>query len=74
LTPVFFLVSNWAAGRGQTNHLLWGLLYLCYYLPGLSFVPAITHVQVSVVALAALAVLLTRTTRASEQAVRGLPA
>jgi hypothetical protein len=60
ITPVFFLTLPWAAGEGRTGPLLLVLLYLCYYLPGLSFLPTVTHVQLSVVALIALMVVLVR--------------
>jgi hypothetical protein len=60
MTPVFFLTLPWAMGRGTTGRLLLLLLYLCYYLPGMAFLPTVTHVQVSVVALAVLTLFLVR--------------
>jgi hypothetical protein len=60
IAPVFFLVWPWVAGAGKTGRLLVCLLYLCYYLPGFAFLPTVTHVQWSVAALCALAVVLVR--------------
>jgi len=60
ITPVFFLTWPRAAGAGRSGRVLLVLLYLCYYLPGLSFLPAVTHVQLSVVALVALMIVLVR--------------
>jgi alpha-1,2-mannosyltransferase len=58
LTPVFFLIPQWALSRNRTSIWLWTLLYLCYYLPGLSFVPTLTRVQFSVIAMVALTLVL----------------
>jgi hypothetical protein len=60
IAPVFILVTSWATGRGHTGGGLWVLLYLCYYLPALTLLPVMTHVQLSVVADTALLVLLAR--------------
>lgn len=54
LTPVFFLVPQLALKRRWTMPWLWALLYACYYLPALSFLPAVTHVQFSVIAMVLL--------------------
>jgi hypothetical protein len=50
------------------------LLYLGYYLPGMWFVPAVTHVQVSVVALAALTVVLARAAFTGDRPAGSVPA
>ncbi len=59
IVPVFFLVAAWMLASGA-GWLGWAVLYLAYYLPGLWFIPKVTHVQLSVVALAVLMVMLTR--------------
>jgi alpha-1,2-mannosyltransferase len=58
LVPVFVLVSNWAVCERTLQPTLLTVLSLCFYLPALSFLPEITHVQFSVLAMAALLVLL----------------
>jgi hypothetical protein len=60
IVPVFFLTLPWATETGKSRGLGLLLLYACYYLPGLSFLPTATHVQFSVVALTALTLLLVR--------------
>lgn len=60
IVPVFFLTLPWATGPGRTARLMLLLLYLCYYLPAVSFLPTVTHVQFSVVALVALLFVLVR--------------
>jgi hypothetical protein len=74
IVPVFFLIAPRASTRVRSGALLLTLLYLCYYLPGLFFVPAVTHVQLSVVALAALMVVLTRVAFTTDAAVASVPA
>lgn len=64
IIPVFILVAKRAIARGDTNRWLWGLLCLCYYLPALTFIPTMTHVQVSVAAMAALMIALISRARA----------
>src|SRR5688572_24318616 len=63
IVPVFILVAQWAITHGRTGSALLVLLYLCYYLPALSFLPAMTHVQFSVIAMAVLMVMLTGLSR-----------
>jgi hypothetical protein len=60
LVPVFFLIAPLTQGSSGPARWLLPLLYLSYYLPGMFFVPKVTHIQLSVVALAALTVVLTR--------------
>jgi hypothetical protein len=74
IAPVFILVASWMSTRVSRAPLVLPLLYLGYYLPGLFFVPAVTHVQVSVVALAALTVVLARVTFTGEQDPASVPA
>lgn len=65
IVPAFFLIASWGLTRGAADRRLWVLLYLAYYLPGLTFIPTVTHLQVSVVALAALAAVVIRRTGTS---------
>jgi hypothetical protein len=58
LVPVFVLVADWAIAHGRLRRPLLVALSLCYYLPALSFLPEVTHVQFSVLAMAALLVML----------------
>jgi alpha-1,2-mannosyltransferase len=67
LTPVFFLIVQMALAREWTHPVLWVLLYLCYFLPALSFLPALTRVQFSVVAMVALTLVLSRLARSADR-------
>ena len=53
--PAFILAAGWALERGERTTLFWALLYLAFYLPAMSFIAERTHIQVSVLAVAALA-------------------
>ncbi|HUR20820.1 MAG TPA: glycosyltransferase family 87 protein [Vicinamibacterales bacterium] len=61
--PAFILTSGWALERGERRPLFWALLYLSFYLPAMTFVVAITHVQVSVLAVAILVCVLATSAR-----------
>jgi hypothetical protein len=74
IVPVFILIPQWAIARGWNGRLLWGLLGLCYYLPGLASVPALTHVQVSVIAMAGLTLVLAGACRSTGPIVTRVPA
>jgi hypothetical protein len=74
IAPVFILIASWVFTRVRRAPLVLPLLYLGYYLPGLFFVPAVTHVQVSVVALAALTVVLARAASTGEPDSARVPA
>jgi alpha-1,2-mannosyltransferase len=63
LAPVFILVAGWMLDRGLTDWRAWTLLYACYFLPALTFIPTATHVQVSVLALAGLTAWLAHQAR-----------
>ena len=52
--PAFILAASWAVERGERRPLFWALLYLSFYLPAMTFIAEITHVQVSVLAAVAL--------------------
>jgi hypothetical protein len=52
--PAFILAAGWAVEKGERRPLFWALLYLSFYLPAMTFIVEITHVQVSVLAVAAL--------------------
>ncbi len=67
ITPVFFLIVQMALARRWTSPLLWVLLYLCYFLPALSFLPTMTNIQFSVIAMVALTVLLSRLARTTDR-------
>ena len=56
--PAFILTTGWALEAGERRPLFWALLYLAFYLPAMTFIVEITHLQVSVLAVAALACLL----------------
>ena len=58
IVPVFVLVAQWALARGRLRPRLLAAVSLCYYLPALSFLPEITHVQFSVIAMAVLLMML----------------
>jgi len=58
IIPVLVLAAGFLISRPTLERLPWVLLYLCYYLPALSYLPAITHVQFSVIALLALTIVL----------------
>ena len=74
IVPVFVLVAQWAITNGQTSGLLWTLLFLCYYLPAMTFLPAMTHVQFSVIAMVVLMVLLIALGRTADPGASSVPA
>jgi len=74
IIPVFVLVAQWAITRHRASGPLWSLLYLCYYLPALSFLPTKTHVQFSVIAMVVLMVVLTGLARSEQPVASSLPA
>jgi hypothetical protein len=55
IAPAFILAAGWGVERGERRPLFWALLYLAFYLPAMPFIVELTHVQVSVLAVAALA-------------------
>lgn len=55
--PAFIFAAGWALERNE-RPLIWALLYLSFFLPGMTFIAEVTHVQVSVLATAALTCLL----------------
>ena len=69
IIPVLVLVAAWLISRPAAGWLPWALLYLCYYLPALSYLPAVTHVQFSVIALVALTVVVAGIIRAENRGV-----
>jgi len=60
LAPVFIFTAAHAAAQGRDGRWIWLLLYLSYYLPALDGLVRTTRIQWSVIAMAALMVLLTR--------------
>jgi len=66
IAPVLILTANWALAGGRPRRALWVLMYLCFYLPGVTFLPTLTHIQVSVLSLVALTVVLGRLVRQHE--------
>ena len=60
ITPVFFLAVAWALERQIAGAMFWIACYLSYVLPALEFVPRITHVQLSVMALVGFMLVLAR--------------
>jgi alpha-1,2-mannosyltransferase len=73
IVPVFVLVAQWSLTSGRTGGLLWVVLFLCYYLPAMTFLPAMTHVQFSVLAMVVLMVMLT-TARTAGRRASSVPA
>jgi hypothetical protein len=61
IAPVFILVVGWMLDHHRPTDRVWMLLYFCYFLPALAFIPKVTHVQVTVLALAALMVWVAST-------------
>lgn len=61
--PAFILAAGWAVERGERRPSFWALLYLSYYLPAMTFIAEITHLQVSVLSVAALACWLAAAAR-----------
>jgi hypothetical protein len=74
IVPVFILVAEWSITNGRAGNLLWMLLFLCYYLPAMTFLPTMTHVQFSVIAMAVLMVKLTTLARTPGARVASVPA
>lgn len=76
LAPAILLLSDWLIGqpRTQQGSLMGTLLYLVYVLPLIGPLARWTHVQLSVVAMGALAYLITKTigSRGSPQTI-GIP-
>ena len=62
LAPAILLLSDWLAGQPSTSEVRYAgtLLYLVYALPLLGIVARYTHVQLSVIAMAALVFVLPR--------------
>ncbi len=62
LAPAFVLLANWLAGQPLTPSTRWlgTLLYLAYMLPLLGFLARWTHLQLSVLAMAATLFLIWR--------------
>ena len=56
--PAFIFAAGWAVERGEQRPVFWALLYASFLLPGMTFIVVYTHVQVSVLATAALTCLL----------------
>jgi hypothetical protein len=54
LAPVFPLVADWAQGKWSKAPRLGPLLYLCFLLPITGPLARVTHLQLSVIAMAAL--------------------
>jgi hypothetical protein len=71
ITPVFIAVAGWAVAHRPTDRRVWVLLFLCYYLPAISFLPTLTHVQVSVIAFVALTAILMGIDRSGAQPASG---
>ncbi len=65
LAPAFLLLSDWALAdsSSQKQQIVGLLLYLCYIMPLLGPVSKWTHVQLSVLAMAALLWILWRTAK-----------
>lgn len=65
LAPAFILLADWLAGQPATSSIWWTgtLLYLVYMLPLLGPFARWTHVQLSVIAMAAAVFLLGRISR-----------
>jgi hypothetical protein len=74
LAPGFFLLADWAAGRPSTRLARWlgTLLYFVYILPLLGPFARWTHVQLSVIAMAASAYVIWRVINASRTEISGL--
>lgn len=76
LAPAILFLSDWLIGqpRTQQGSLMGTLLYLVYVLPLIGPLARWTHVQLSVVAMGALAYLITKTigSRGSPQTI-GIP-
>ena len=70
LAPAFMLLADWLVGQPPTGSTWWlgTLLYLVYMLPLLGFITRWTHVQLSVVAMAATVFLLWSISRGSSSA------
>ncbi len=68
LVPALLFLGDWALANPQhpASPPMRALLYLCYALPLLGVVAELTHVQLSVVAMAALAWTMRRTLRPAE--------
>jgi hypothetical protein len=69
IIPVFVLVAARLISRPDAGWRPWALLYLCYYLPALYYLPTITHIQFSVIALVALTIMLAAIIRTDNRAV-----
>jgi alpha-1,2-mannosyltransferase len=71
LAPAFILLADWLVGQSPTGSTWWlgSLLYLVYMLPLLGFFARWTHIQLSVVAMAATVFLLGRLWRRGSSSV-----
>ena len=61
--PAFILAAGWAVNLGERRPIFWALLYMSFYLPGMTFLVELTHLQVSVLAVACLVCWLAREAR-----------
>lgn len=61
--PAFILAAGWAVERRERRPLFWALLYLAFYLPAMTFLVALTNIQVSVLAAAGVVCWLAREAR-----------
>jgi hypothetical protein len=73
LAPAILLLSDWLAGQQLTSEIQYAgtLLYLVYALPLLGIVARYTHVQLSVLSMAALVVMIARMSAANAVPVPG---
>jgi hypothetical protein len=69
--PAFILAAGWALELGERRPLFWTLLYLSFYLPAMTFIVEFTHLQVSVLAVAALVCWLAAGARLPNPAAPG---
>jgi glycosyl transferase family 87 len=76
LAPVIFLLSDWLIGQPRTQHtnIMGTLLYLVYFLPLIGPLARWSHVQLSVVAMGAVAYLITKTVVSPGLQTIGTPA
>ncbi len=74
LAPAILLLADWLVGQPHTRqtNLMGTLLYLVYFLPLIGPFARWTHVQLSVVAMGAVAYLITQTTGCREPQTTGI--
>jgi hypothetical protein len=68
LAPAFLLLTDWAAGQRSDLPWLGPLLYACYVLPLVGPLARWTHIQVSVIVMAALLWMICRERNSAELA------